>query len=432
MKILIISTFFPPLNSIASLRPYSWAKDWSALGHEVTVLTMKKESKNSFDLIKPLDGFNVIEVDAPSFLRRLKRTYHNAQEGQREKYSPMKGIKRLFTKTFQTLRYKFGIFNACRMPDFSDLWIKPALHAIENKGPWDMIVSTSGPYSVHLIAHKIKKTQHSPLYWIADYRDPWSCNHIYPGLFPFNLIEKTLERHILKSADQVTTVSTPLAKVLSKHLKLSNVTAIENGYSPEELEKLPDTVFPDDEIFRIVYTGTVYLGKEDPSPLFEAIKSMSQNHETSALINTLQVIFVGPENSELERLIADYKLERWVTLQGLMPREIAMAMQRDADALLFLPWTDSKIDGILTGKIFEYLSSGTPIMAVGGKKLEVAQSLILEAKAGTILQTPQEIESYLKKKLRRDEEKKYHLDENILKRYDRKHLSQRMLELYES
>ena len=61
MKILIVSYYFPPQNSIASLRPYSWAKWWSRAGHDVTVLTIEKKIlKNNLNL--DCSMFKLIEV----------------------------------------------------------------------------------------------------------------------------------------------------------------------------------------------------------------------------------------------------------------------------------------------------------------------------------------------------------------------------------
>ena len=59
MKILIVSTYFPPANSIASLRPYSWAKWWSRAGHDITVLTTEKD-KRSNDFKLDCKGFKIL------------------------------------------------------------------------------------------------------------------------------------------------------------------------------------------------------------------------------------------------------------------------------------------------------------------------------------------------------------------------------------
>jgi hypothetical protein len=46
MKLLIITYFFPPLNSIASLRLYSFAKYLTEFGLDVTVFTTPKKVNN--------------------------------------------------------------------------------------------------------------------------------------------------------------------------------------------------------------------------------------------------------------------------------------------------------------------------------------------------------------------------------------------------
>ena len=61
-KILIITHYFPPINAIASHRPYSWAKYWSRMGHNITVLTTKKEPKSN-DLNLDCSFFKVIEAE---------------------------------------------------------------------------------------------------------------------------------------------------------------------------------------------------------------------------------------------------------------------------------------------------------------------------------------------------------------------------------
>lgn len=73
MNILIVAHHFPPENAMASLRPYSWAKYWSKLGHRVCVLTTQKEV---FDAPLTLDldvtPFDVVEL--PYLLKRRKTT----------------------------------------------------------------------------------------------------------------------------------------------------------------------------------------------------------------------------------------------------------------------------------------------------------------------------------------------------------------------
>lgn len=425
MRILIISTFFPPLNSIGSLRPYSWAKYWSRAGHEVSVLTTQKPPSDQ-DLKMSHHGFTVHEVPFASFLNSWKKDYQNTQQPKNGSEIPKtSGWKSSLIKVFHQMRATRGIFNACRMPDFTDLWIKPAFKFIQHQGPWDLVVSTAGPYAVHVVAEKLKRKGLAKK-WIADFRDPWSDNFAFPGLFPFNCIEKWWEKKLMQAADLITTVSAPFAEKFAKKYPAKKVLAVENGFDPDDLEALPPhSIFPADHKFRIVHTGSIYQGKRDFLPLFQAIAEL--NESEPKLLNTLEVIFVGSRVGNLNEQIHHFGLAAWVKNQGMVSREKALCMQRDAQALLFLPWNDLAFPGVLTGKIFEYLFSGTPIIAIGGSGIEMSQQLILDAQAGTVLNTVPEIKDFLRQQLSAPNLHKTVVAQALLEKYNRKILAAKLL-----
>ena len=97
LKILIISTFFPPSNSIAALRPYSLAKYWKKEGHEIAILTTKKNIPASLALSFDLSPFHLIEVPLPSFTSSAKKKYHSSSKK-----------KNLLFRCFDFLRFKKG------------------------------------------------------------------------------------------------------------------------------------------------------------------------------------------------------------------------------------------------------------------------------------------------------------------------------------
>lgn len=423
MRILIISTFFPPLNSIASLRPYSWAKYWSLAGHDVTVLTTVKDEEVKVSLNFPNTGYRVLEVPYPACISRLKRQHSESQGHQK------KTKKSILSRFFDYLRFKKGVFNATRMPDFTDLWALKAYRRACEEAPWDLVVSTAGPYTVHLVAHRLKKNGRCRK-WIADYRDTWSNNYLYPGLFPFNFIEQGLERYLLKRADLITAVSSPFTQEFKRLYPKVPSETIANGFDPDDLSSLNNApYFQEDGQFRIVHTGSIYLGKRDPRPLFQAIQNIHKQPENCSLLDKLEVLFVGPRQSNLEELIEQYEVGKWVKMHGFVSREEALRMQRDAHALLFLAWNDLSVDGILTGKIFEYLYSNTPIIALGAEQLEASQKLILEVKAGYVLPSVEAIETYLLKSLRdcKKEAMVYNMD--TINLYNRKLLADKLLEM---
>lgn len=407
LRILIISTFFPPLNSIASLRPYSWAKYWHEAGHDVTVLTTQKLAcASNLKLTNP--GYNVIEVPINSKVSSLKQSYLVKKQP-------------LHFRLLDWIRSRTGILSACRMPDYTQMWVKPALKAITTHQPWDLVISSSGPFPVHLVAEQLKKKGMTQK-WIADFRDLWTDNHIYKGLFPFTLIEKYIEKRIARRADILTTVSPPLAKTLSDKYGASKTFTVENGFDPDQFTKLPEeSIFPNDGKVRLVYTGTVYPNKQNPEPLFEALRELNDDK--------IEVIFAGARQSHLQILIEKYNVEKWVKLKGLIDLESALRMQKDAHFLLCLPWTDLTVDGLYGGKLFEYFNSGSPILAIGGTGIEAAQQLILNAKAGYILSSPNEIKVFLKDRINLSKRVRTSIDPQFLNRYNRKHLASQLLEI---
>lgn len=428
MRILIVSTFFPPQNSIASLRPYSWAKYWSKAGHDVTVITTSKPRDLPYNLNFSTDEFKVIEVDGPQFTNVIRREYQASKLAKNHQNVPgwRQKIKQKLIQFIDAFRNKTGVLNGCRMPDLTDLWIRPALKAARQEPYWDCIVSTAGPYAVHVVACSLKKSGHAGR-WVADYRDNWSDSYVYPGLFPFNWLEGILERNLLRHADAITTVSLPYAQLYSSKYCDKKVVCIENGFDVQDLINIDQSpIFPNDGKYRIVHTGTIYNDRK-PTGLFEAIALMRNDPESQKLLEKLQVIFVGPNQGDVPKMIQDYGISECVSSLGFVKREDALRMQRDAHALLFVAWNSGK-EGMLTGKIFEYLFSGTPIIGLG-KNLETAQKLILETKAGVVLSEPMELATFLKQHLTNPVKKRINVNEAILKKYGREHLAMKLLKV---
>lgn len=373
MKILIISIYFPPTNSIASLRPYAWARCWSSLGHEVTVLTGDLGPPQPQDIVYSSENYHILRVGLPSFIQKLREKMRLKKTSISKQQKRPVGFQ--WKQRLLEMRERTGIFATARMPDLSDFWVGPAKKAAKALGPWDLVISTSGPYTSHLVAKHLRLIGIAKK-WVADFRDLWVDNPVHPGIFPFSWIECQIEKKVLNDADLVTTVSEPLAEFLQKKTASKKVITIENGYDFSELKKLsPCRYFPEDSKYRIIYTGTIYREKQDPSPLFAALQKMQPTN--------LEVHFAGAPSAYLDRLIKDYDVASYVTYHGFISRKDALRMQRDGNALLFLPMAVPSI-GVLTGKIFEYAASGKPILSIGGAEGDDADQFILEHHLGYV------------------------------------------------
>lgn len=429
MKILIISAFFPPQNSIASLRPYSWAKHWARDGHEVTVLTTCKIPAPS-DSPMPCENFTVLEVPIPSmaWISRFLSGKGRADAAISTTIQPTTlSLRQRLGQWVGWLQLRYGIAYGCRMPDPLDLWSGVALKAVERQR-WDLVVSTAGPYGVHAPAYALRR-QGRASRWIADWRDLWVDSQIFPGLPGFRVIERWLEKRWCLCADVVTTVSQPLADVLRAKYG-DKVHVIYNGFDPEDYAQLAtEPAFALDGVLRIVYTGTIYAGKQDPKPLFRALAELSASGAIGP--DKVQVLFCG-HNANVNDLAQREDVSGYVQYLGFVPRAKALQMQRDASALLLLEVESETAKGILTGKLFEYLFAGPPIWTVGTGGDSSVADILKETARGEALGTDVEL---IKKKILEIMIRKNNSDGSTvinpdkLLHYARSELAQQMLRL---
>ncbi len=385
MKILIVSSSFPPLNSTASLRPYSWAKYWTLQDCDVTVLTSQKEQDPSQMVYLPNPGFKVVEVPLPPFIRSLQKRDDEAM-----------------------------------LPFYSK-----SLQVLGKSEPWDIVISTAGSSSAHLIAHSLKKKGLANC-WIADYQSRDTHHYI----FPLNLLEKKIESKILQRADLISTTTRSLAEDLKRTFNLKKVEVIENGFDPEDLNTLPTSpIFINDGKFRIVHTGSIHPEKRDPTALFQAILNLKQDPDHRHLLDNLEIIFAGANLESISERVSKLEIGSCVKTLDLVNRQDALRMQRDAHTLLFLPSNVPNNDDALSAKIFEYLFSRTPIICIGNEKLVASQLLVMEAKAGQSLLNADEIKAFLIKNLSLVEKKHNQPNLEYLQRYTREALADQLLNL---
>jgi glycosyltransferase involved in cell wall biosynthesis len=282
-------------------------------------------------------------------------------------------LRRRLLGPLRFLKGRAGVFSSVRQPDLTDWWVKPARAWALAHGPWDVVVSSGGPPAAHLVALGIKGRAGCRV-WAADFRDLWSDNHIYAGLFPWTLLERRRERRVLANVDRLVTVSPGLAERLAAKAG-KPVEVIYNGYDPTDFAGLePESVFPRDGQVRLVYTGTVYDRGQDLDALCAAVAAEPR-----------ATLVVASDRDDVWSTAAQRAgLGDRFDFRGSVPRAEALRMQRDAGALVLLDWHDPR-HGVLTGKVFEYLLSPAPIWVVGGAVDSPAAQLVARAGRGLAL-----------------------------------------------
>jgi hypothetical protein len=424
MRILIVSPFFPPQQAVASLRAQSFAETWAASGATVTVLTTRKR-EDQVGMPRPAAGFGVEAVGyrMPAVLDRLREQERNGEAATAApRWSPRRVLRAVRSRT--------GIFSGIRMPDATDAWVRPALDWARKQPPWDVVVSSSGPYTAHLVALALRREGFARR-WAADFRDLWTGNHLARGLPPFSWREGALEHQCLHAADLVVTVSEPLAADLRARTT-TPVEVVWNGWDERDLDALDarPAFEDDDDHVNLVYTGTIYPPHQDPAPLLDAIVRLRR--ETPKLASRIRLHVAGERSDAWREAARARKLETQVVLRGVLPREEALRLQRDADALVIVAWTDPE-EGVLTGKLFEYLAAAPPIIVIGGCRDNPIAAMVECAGRGVVAADDvAAITTTLRTLVQSPAAVRTERDDAFIRQFTRQHQATRLLEMIQA
>lgn len=364
LKILVVTSFFPPSEAIAAQRAHGFVKVWREEGHEVTVLSPFAPSE--------------VVVSAPLLLRLLQRLFGRKTASRNGGAEGGQGglLARIKRRILTT-----GIGSSVRWPDPSGLWYRQAFGAIKDQGPWDVIVSSFGPPGAHVLACRLKSI-YPEAFWVADFRDLWTRNPLFPGWAPVRWYERSLERRILQRADLVTTVSEPLAVVL-RSLGAARVEVIMNGFDPKEFKERPARR-PGNGPIQLLYTGSYYPSRMRVEVFLDALARICGSGATSP---DVEIFFFGPRTDEIVRKAVDRGLGDRVHGGEIRPRAEVLSYLRGVDGLLFFGYQDENApdEGVLTGKLFEYLGSGRPILGIGLSERQQAGRMIAANPGGRIV-----------------------------------------------
>lgn len=365
-RLLLISYFFPPLNNVASLRTLGFARYLAEAGFAVTVLTVRKNPAGEGNFPAG-GGYRLVECGAPAEV---------GAGGAGLRAGSLRA-----TAFGMARRVKARWLGNLVTP--WDKWFWPGLkkaRELMREEPFEVLLSSHGPVCCHLIAKRLKEEAPGCL-WVADYRDLWSNNHFGSRpAFPFALLQRHLERGINERADLLVTVSEPLRQTLAA-ATATPCLVVENGYFPEDAKRegSPRGEFPRPWTF--VYTGVFYQGKYDPAPFFAALRELMESGELAPEL--VEVRFYGPNSFLLQGPIEAARLPAGIVrLLPQVERDESLALQRRAAALLFLSHDAPESHGVLTGKLFEYMVSGRPIIACGTAETSLAGRLIAETGTG--------------------------------------------------
>jgi glycosyltransferase involved in cell wall biosynthesis len=376
-RVLIITYYWPPSGGSGVQRWLKFAKYLPDAGWEPVIFTPENPD---FDLRD-----ESLEKEVPEQLEVIRFPIWEPYQ----LFSKVKGKTkthpgRLLEQKEKGFLEKAAIWARANLlvPDPRVFWVKPSvkfLTDLAQSGQFQAVITTGPPHSMHLIGRELKRKTGLP--WIADFRDPWSQWEFLDTLPMTSFIRKKhqqLEQTVLKEANAVLTISPTFQWDLEKlaHRKINLLT---NGYDPADI---PAGFSPKEKEagkLHLVYSGIIDAIR-NPIPLMEALKAEFEDGDEE-----VKWTFVGKVSEQVQAYV---KKDAWLSARihfaGYVSHGEVFGFYAKADVLVLILTDTKNAQGNIPGKLFEYLATGVPVLALGDPEGDSAK-ILKDAGAGEVI-----------------------------------------------
>lgn len=385
-KVLVITYYWPPAGGAGVQRWLKFVKYMRSFGWEPVVYTALNGEMPVIDRSLEKDvpeGLSVLRTEIwepysiyKRFIGRKKEDKINASFLNENK----KGG--LAEKISVWIRGNFFI------PDARRFWIKPSIRYLSDYIQTNTIthvISTGPPHSMHLIALGLKK-KFKQLRWLADFRDPWTNIDFYEKLMLSSWADKKHHRQemsVLKEADIVLSIGNAMNEELREMYldaggeNPSKFRVITNGFDAEDVS---NSEVLKDKKFSVAHIGTLVKDR-NPEVLWQVLQDLVKNN--LEFKKQLEIKLVGKVDFYVKEQLKAYGLQKYIRMIDYLPHAEVIEEQRRSRVLLLLVNNTKNAKGILTGKFFEYMASGSPILAIGPVDGDLA-AILRETNTGLI------------------------------------------------
>ena len=377
-RVLFVTYYFPPSGGSGVQRGLKMVKYLSDFGWEPIVLTVDPDHSAYPDL----DPAMLADVPAHVRVARTRSrdpyTLYARFVGKKKSEAVGVGFLGADHASFRE-RVARWIRANLFLPDARVGWVGPALErarSIVAEGGVDAVVTTGPPHSAHLIGQRL--SAESGLPWIADLRDAWP-DPAYAEMLPSSGWARRRDRRIRDRALRSASLRIAVTEDLAFHMEKDTgvpYRLIRNGFDPEDFSASQEL---DRSQFLLTHTGNLGPAR-DPEPLWTALANPDHQDRWPRL----QVLLVGNVDPGIQATIERLNLQGRIKRIPYVPHHEAIAwMQRSAALLLPINRVMDSA-GIVTGKIYEYLAAGRPVLALGDPAGE-ASRILADTTSGSIL-----------------------------------------------
>ncbi|USG64263.1 glycosyltransferase family 4 protein [Brevibacillus ruminantium] len=366
-NVLLICYYFPPIGGGGVPRALKMAKYLGDFGWNVHVLTVDPVYHATLDptlLAQLPEGVAIHRAKERQLIpRRGKAAAGEAAAAPQT--APQTSFKSRIKQQVIGLLKKVKPY--ILIPDDQILWLPQALKVgreIMHQEKIDVIFSTSGPVTNHLIAQRLAKEFGCK--WVADFRDPWTQNMHTSGIGWRERLEERMEMRVMADADAITTVTATFAENFrQKHgERIRRMELIYNGFDQEDFIGLTPAYTAPDK-FHAVYAGILYQ-KRNPRLLLQAIHELIDEQKVNRedLLLSFAGVFDYPGYTENQDCVEALGLGDIVRVLGNLPHKQALSLMKGADALLLIGDVSPDAGAYIPGKLYEYMGIGKPILSL--------------------------------------------------------------------
>jgi len=356
-KVLIITYYWPPAGGPGVQRWLKFVKYLPDFGIEPIVYRPENPSYPMTDrsLIDEVnDDITVIKQPISEPYRLANLLSKNKAKTISSGVIPKQKKQSFIERTMLYIRGNFFI------PDARKNWVKPSVKFLSDyisKYKIDTIITSGPPHSLHLIGLELQSQL--KLKWIADFRDPWTSIGYHQKLRlskSSSEKHKRLERKVLRSANQIIVTSANTKSEFSNKTE-QPISVITNGYDNTDIEKPAN-----DEQFSLAHIGSL-LSERNPFKLWKALAELI--NENADFRNSFQLKLIGVVSEDVIESLKRFGIFDYVNNLGYVSHEEAIRAQMCSRVLLLIEIDSEDTKVIIPGKLFEYMASETPILAIG-------------------------------------------------------------------
>lgn len=378
-RVLVIAYYFPPSGGPGVQRVLKHIKYLPEFGWEPIVLTVRDGEFPARD---------------PSLEREIPPGVHVERTPILEPYSIYRFLTRrrtpididvlTTTPRSRTLgeRLAHWVRATFFIPDARVGWLLTAVRAgkrLIRRFGVDALYSSSPPYTCSLIARQLKRWSGLP--WVAGFRDPWTGFLTTPRRWWLPaLLDRRLERSVFREADRIECAWEGIAEdALRKYPELppEKFVSIPNGFDPEDYPTQP---CPPNQRFTITYSGSLY-GRRNPRLLLHALELLEQRGVLTPADICLRI--VGRCGEEVLQTLQGSAFAASLELIPYVPHRESLRYVVCSDLLLLVVDEAEDSHAIVPGKLFEYLGSGKPVLAIAPHGSAV-ERILQETGAGVV------------------------------------------------